>query len=141
MEVGVVLQMYFQALLRWGLWNEIISDHGGQFQSTDAEYGEHLLTEYQCRWGQNDPRTAAEAQFVRNDLFNDRAELLANQMGQNMLRLFFRDGLQVRRQQLVHPRGTLAWHLWMDCVAALAFCIHIAIYITRGWPWECQPRL
>lgn len=35
MEVGVVLHMYFQALLRWGLWEEIISDHGGQFQSTD----------------------------------------------------------------------------------------------------------
>jgi transposase/transposase InsO family protein len=35
MEVGVVLQMYFQALLRWGLWDEIISDHGGQFQSGD----------------------------------------------------------------------------------------------------------
>jgi hypothetical protein len=35
MEVGVVLQVYFQALLRWGLWEEIISDHGGQFQSHD----------------------------------------------------------------------------------------------------------
>jgi hypothetical protein len=31
----VVLQVYFQALLRWGLWEEIISDHGGQFQSYD----------------------------------------------------------------------------------------------------------
>jgi transposase len=35
MEVGVVLQVYFQALLRWGLWEQIISDHGGQFQSHD----------------------------------------------------------------------------------------------------------
>lgn len=35
MEVGVVLQMYFQALLRWGLWEQIISDHGGQFISHD----------------------------------------------------------------------------------------------------------
>lgn len=34
-EVGVVLQVYFQALLRWGLWEEIVSDHGGQFQSHD----------------------------------------------------------------------------------------------------------
>jgi len=32
-EVGVVLQGYFQALLRWGLWEKVISDHGGQFQS------------------------------------------------------------------------------------------------------------
>jgi transposase len=32
-EVGVVLQVYFQALLRWGLWEKVISDHGGQFQS------------------------------------------------------------------------------------------------------------
>lgn len=32
-EVGVVLQVYFQALLRWGLWDKVISDHGGQFQS------------------------------------------------------------------------------------------------------------
>jgi len=28
-EVGVVLQVYFQALLRWGLWEEIVPDHGG----------------------------------------------------------------------------------------------------------------
>jgi hypothetical protein len=32
-EVGVVLHVYFQALLRWGLWEEAISDHGGQFIS------------------------------------------------------------------------------------------------------------
>jgi hypothetical protein len=25
-ELGVVLHVYFQALLRWGLWKEIISD-------------------------------------------------------------------------------------------------------------------
>ncbi len=34
-EVGVILHVYFQALLRWGLWEEIISDHGGQFISHD----------------------------------------------------------------------------------------------------------
>jgi transposase len=34
-EVGVVLHVYFQALLRWGLWEEVISDHGGQFISHD----------------------------------------------------------------------------------------------------------
>ena len=32
-EVGVVLHVYFQALLRWGLWKQLISDHGGQFIS------------------------------------------------------------------------------------------------------------
>ncbi len=30
-EVGVILHVYFQALLRWGLWEEVVSDHGGQF--------------------------------------------------------------------------------------------------------------
>jgi hypothetical protein len=30
-EVGVVLHVYFQALLRWGLWEELVSDHGGQW--------------------------------------------------------------------------------------------------------------
>jgi transposase len=34
-EVGVLLHVYFQALLRWGLWEEIVSDHGGQFRSAD----------------------------------------------------------------------------------------------------------
>ncbi len=34
-EVGVILYVYFQALLRWGLWEEVISDHGGQFISHD----------------------------------------------------------------------------------------------------------
>jgi transposase len=34
-EVGVVLHVYFQALLRWGLWKELVSDHGGQFISHD----------------------------------------------------------------------------------------------------------
>src|SRR5262245_5375669 len=34
-EVGVVLHVYFQALLRWGLWEELVSDHGGQFISHD----------------------------------------------------------------------------------------------------------
>jgi transposase len=34
-EAGVLLYIYFQALLRWGLWEEVISDHGGQFISGD----------------------------------------------------------------------------------------------------------
>lgn len=31
-DVGVILHLYFQALVRWGRWDEVISDHGGQFQ-------------------------------------------------------------------------------------------------------------
>ncbi|HKQ79491.1 MAG TPA: hypothetical protein VJ810_37705 [Blastocatellia bacterium] len=31
----VILHVYLQALLRWGLWEEVISDHGGQFRSID----------------------------------------------------------------------------------------------------------
>jgi transposase len=34
-EAGVLLHVYFQALLHWGLWEEVISDHGGQFRSDD----------------------------------------------------------------------------------------------------------
>jgi transposase len=34
-EVGVLHHVFFQALLRWGLWEEIVSDHGGQFRSVD----------------------------------------------------------------------------------------------------------
>jgi hypothetical protein len=36
-EVGVILYVYFQALLRWGLWKQLISDHGGQFISRDFQ--------------------------------------------------------------------------------------------------------
>lgn len=32
-DVGVILHLYFQALVYWGAWQELISDHGGQFQS------------------------------------------------------------------------------------------------------------
>ena len=34
-NAGVLLHIYFQALLRWGLWEETISDHGGQFNDHD----------------------------------------------------------------------------------------------------------
>jgi len=34
-NAGVLLHIYFQALLRWGLWSETISDHGGQFNDHD----------------------------------------------------------------------------------------------------------
>jgi hypothetical protein len=34
-EAGVLLHVYFQALLCWGLWEEVISDHGGQFRDHD----------------------------------------------------------------------------------------------------------
>jgi transposase len=36
-EVGAVLHVYFHALLRWGLWEELISDHGSQFTSHDFQ--------------------------------------------------------------------------------------------------------
>jgi transposase InsO family protein len=34
-DAGVLLHVYFQALLRWGLWAEVVSDHGGQFRDHD----------------------------------------------------------------------------------------------------------
>ena len=35
-DVGVVLHLYYQALVGWGGWEQVISDHGGQFQSHAA---------------------------------------------------------------------------------------------------------
>jgi transposase InsO family protein len=32
-DLGVVLRLYYLALLRWGCWNTIVSDHGSQFTS------------------------------------------------------------------------------------------------------------
>jgi putative transposase len=32
-DVGIVLRIYYLALLGFGCWQEVISDHGGQFQS------------------------------------------------------------------------------------------------------------
>jgi hypothetical protein len=32
-DVGIVLRLYYLALLYFGAWKETISDHGGQFQS------------------------------------------------------------------------------------------------------------
>lgn len=32
-DVGVVLYVYYLALLQWGRWQQIISDHGGQFRA------------------------------------------------------------------------------------------------------------
>lgn len=34
-SAGVLLYVYFQALLNWGRWEEVISDHGGQFRDRD----------------------------------------------------------------------------------------------------------
>ena len=34
-DVGVVLYVYYLALLEWGRWAEVLSDHGGQFRSHD----------------------------------------------------------------------------------------------------------
>jgi hypothetical protein len=32
-DVGVVLRVHYMALLGWGAWEEVITDHGGQFRS------------------------------------------------------------------------------------------------------------
>ena len=32
-HVGVILRMYYLALLRWGLWETVVSDNGSQFRS------------------------------------------------------------------------------------------------------------
>lgn len=32
-DVGVVLYVYYLALLQWGRWQQVISDHGGQFRA------------------------------------------------------------------------------------------------------------
>jgi transposase len=63
-EVGVVLHVYFQALLRWGLWEHLISDHGEQFTSHDFQRVNkrlgicHILYEKGKPW-----RNLIESQF------------------------------------------------------------------------------
>lgn len=32
-DLGVILRLYYLALLEWGCWEEVISDHGSQFRS------------------------------------------------------------------------------------------------------------
>ena len=32
-DLGVVLRVYYLALLEWGCWEEVVSDHGKQFDS------------------------------------------------------------------------------------------------------------
>lgn len=33
-DLGIVLRLYYLALLRWGLWETIVTDHGSQFTSS-----------------------------------------------------------------------------------------------------------
>jgi hypothetical protein len=60
----VVLHVYFQALLRWGLWEHLVSDHGGQFTSHDFQRVNkrlgicHILYEKGKPW-----RNLIESQF------------------------------------------------------------------------------
>lgn len=64
MEVGVVLQVYFQALLRWGLWDEVISDHGGQFISGDfARVNQRLRIHHELYEKGQPWRNLIESQF------------------------------------------------------------------------------
>ena len=64
MEVGIVLQVYFQALLRWGLWDEVISDHGGQFISGDfARVNQRLRIHHELYEKGQPWRNLIESQF------------------------------------------------------------------------------
>jgi putative transposase len=63
-EVGVVLHVYFQALLRWGLWGEIVSDHGGQFISRDfARVNQRLRIHHELYEKGQPWRNLIESQF------------------------------------------------------------------------------
>ncbi len=42
-DLGVVLRLYYLALLQWGCWEEVISDHGGQFDSHAFRRVNHRL--------------------------------------------------------------------------------------------------
>ena len=63
-EVGVVLHVYFQALLRWGLWEQVTSDHGGQFISHDFARVNQRLRIHHEMYEKGQPwRNLIESQF------------------------------------------------------------------------------
>lgn len=63
-DLGVVLHLYFQALLRWGLWQELISDHGSQFTSKDFQRVNQQLGILHTLYQKGQPwRNLIEAQF------------------------------------------------------------------------------
>lgn len=63
-EVGIVLHVYFQALLRWGLWEQVTSDHGGQFISHDfARVNQRLRVHHELYEKGQPWRNLIESQF------------------------------------------------------------------------------
>ncbi len=63
-EVGVILHVYFQALLRWGLLEQVISDHGGQFISHDFQRVNKRLSIHHEMYERGRPwRNLIESQF------------------------------------------------------------------------------
>jgi len=63
-EVGVILHVYFQALLRWGLWKSVVSDHGGVFISHDFQRVNKRLGIHHELYEKGKPwRNLIEAQF------------------------------------------------------------------------------
>jgi transposase len=63
-DVGVVLYVYYLALLEWGRWAEVMSDHGGQFRSLDFQRVNRRLAIRHEMYEKGHPwRNLIEAQF------------------------------------------------------------------------------
>jgi hypothetical protein len=63
-DVGVVLYVYYLALLEWGRWREVMSDHGGQFRSHDFKRVNRRLAIHHEMYEKGHPwRNLIESQF------------------------------------------------------------------------------
>lgn len=63
-DVGVVLYVYYLALLEWGRWQEVMSDHGGQFRSHEFKRVNRRLAIHHEMYEKGHPwRNLIESQF------------------------------------------------------------------------------
>lgn len=63
-DLGVILRLYYLALAQWGCWEEVISDHGGQFRShAFARVNRRLLINHQMYEKGHPWQNLIESQF------------------------------------------------------------------------------
>ena len=64
-DVGVVLRVYYLALLAWGCWQMIVSDHGSQFESDAFQRGNRRLHIQHAPYPKGHPwQNLIESQFA-----------------------------------------------------------------------------
>ncbi|HYE73010.1 MAG TPA: helix-turn-helix domain-containing protein [Blastocatellia bacterium] len=63
-DLGVILRVYYLALLNWGCWQTLVSDHGGQFRAHEFNQTNRHLGISHWRYEKGRPwRNLLEAQF------------------------------------------------------------------------------